>query len=239
MPRKKERAGCKFLPLSDLPTNVPPVLKMRLAQFTTAKPQESEEEAFVRLDRIIIFSQMIRDRWYSKYRYSERPKADEDQKGYKLRSELFCKTLDLIQEVHLVHSINPTNDRTVWEWFILVVYELQIDALHFTGHEIASKSQARKILQAQNRQIKAYENPFSCENSRATYLLLEAARSLAQVMDKFRENYYTPFRQAREALTTHLIGKALLYKKHGKGFSPSRQGKTSTKSPQKKIKPSP
>lgn len=66
MPRKKQRASYKFLPLSDLPTNVPPFLKTRLAKCTTAKPQEPEVKKLILLDRIIIFSQMLRDRWYSK-----------------------------------------------------------------------------------------------------------------------------------------------------------------------------
>lgn len=237
MPRKKERASCKFLPLSDLPSNVPAFLQARLAQFTMAKSEESEAEKLIRLDRIIIFSQMIRDRWYSKYRYSDRPKADEDQKGYKIKALLFSKTLDLIQEVHLISSVNSSDESTIWEWFILVVGELQIDALHFTGHEIPTKTQARKILQGQNRQIREYQNPFSYENSPATYILLEVARSLAEKLDRFRENFYTPFRKSREALTTHLIGEALLYRENGRGFQPSRQGRSSSKS-QKKNKPS-
>jgi hypothetical protein len=122
-----------------------------------------------------------------------------------------------------------------------VVDELQIDALYlippseFSG-QLETKTQVRQILQAQNRQMKNYENPFSAIKTPHTYKFLERARTLAQTLDKFSENYYTPFRRAREALTTRLLAKGLLYKDkdQGKGFQPNRQGRTSTKLPRNK-----
>lgn len=233
MPRKKHPRD-KFLPLIDLPVNVPLSAREELAWFTAARPQEPLGEQLIRLDRILVLSEMIRDRWDSQFRHSDRPKASEDAKGYKLKSQLLSKTLDLIQEVNLTEE-----SLSSIKWFLLVVWELQIDGLYLGPSKAETKNQARQILQFQNSQIKAHENPFSPSEAPHTFELLERARILAQSLDKFRENRYTPFRQAREAVTTHLIGEALLYKEHGRGFKPSRQGRTSTKLPQKKSNPLP
>jgi hypothetical protein len=231
MPRKKLTVSRKFLPLTDLPNNIPPIIQVGLFCLTSPMPQETQTEKLIRLDRILILSEMIRERWYSKFRFSDRPIASEDKKGYQLKSHLFNKTLDLIQEVHL---FDPTGYTSPISWFVSVINELEIYALSFVrcgsdqmdADEIETKTQMRKLLQWQNCQIKAYENPFLVKYCRHTYELLERARIFAQTLDKFRENYYTPFRQAREALTTHLLAEALLHRKHGEGFRPTRQGRS-------------
>ncbi len=226
MARKRIKPDFKFLPLQeDIPNSVPPVMAGKLAEITLPKQNETKAEKLIRLDRIIIFSEMIRDRWYSKFRYASRPKASEDQTGYKLKSRLFNATLDLIQEMYILDGIYSRGCNPL-DWFFLIISELQIDALSFSAvSDIETKIQFRKLLQHQNRQIKSFENPFSYPDSPATYLFLERARVLAQSLDKFRENYYTPFRKAREALTTHLLDKALLYKENSGDFSANRQGR--------------
>lgn len=225
MPRQKKRS-CKCDPLIDLPRNMPYFLREELVEATTPLMCESYAQSLIRFDRIITFSEMIRDRWNSKFRLADRPKPSEDRKGYELKAKIFSKTLDLIQEVHLLCASDPTGQMTALKWFVLIIDELQIDAVWFPDSpELGSKTQARKILQEQNSLIKGYKNPFSAESCPATFLLLEAARIFAESHDRFRRNYYTPFRQAREALATHLIKQAFLCKNNGERFEPSRQGR--------------
>jgi hypothetical protein len=222
MPRQKLIVAPKLLPFFDLPDGIPSTFAVAIRWLTIPREGETQIEEMIRLERISTLSQVVRDRWDSKFR--SREIRSEDKIYDKIKSKLFNATLDLIQELHL---LEPEIFGNVAETFALVIHENQIDALSLCSPDaLTKKIDARKIMQFQNRAIKALENPFSLEYTPHTFTFIEEAQKIAQTKDNFRRRYYTPFREAREALITYLIKNALLFRKTDSGFSVRQQAKT-------------
>jgi hypothetical protein len=233
MPKKQTIITTQLLPLYDLPEKVPHDFREAVLLLTTPKSGETEGEKIIRLDRISVISQMIRDRWCSSFRPLKG--YGQDRKYLKAKSKLFNTILDLLQEIDTLTKINYHSPA---HWLVLILCELQIDAISLRVEnspgeiqQLDTKTLCRTQAQNQNRQIKNLENPFSQHVSPHTYKFLETSIYLIEnTMDNLQKNYYTPFRQAREELISYLILSSSIFNKTAKGFQEKHQGR-----PKKKL----
>jgi hypothetical protein len=173
---------------------------------------ESESARIIRLERTSILEEIIRIRWDSTFRSDLKP-PKSIRTGITLSANLWNRVIDLLLEIDFLNpcSIHPAIR------FTHLIREGQIDCLHVSGK---NKSEAIKIIQSQNQDLKALKNPFSLEYH-YTHSLFENALPIAERMDRFRTGKLTPVREARENLTQHLRSEAILLEKKGeKGFVP-------------------
>jgi len=148
--------------------------------------------------RAAILERIIKLRWDSKFNGNLRiPK--KEVRVIKLEGELWNCAIDLMSELSLITPVRYPHTSI---WFTLSIMEGCLGA--FTPQE-SKKIDFRKNLQSGNQDLKAYINPFNHNESPYTWRLIEDSRKLAARNDEFRKQKYTPLRQAREKLTTHLI----------------------------------
>jgi len=235
MAKKQTIITTDLLPFHDLPEEVPHDFREVVLLLTTPKIGETAGEKIIRFERISVISQMIRDRWCSSFRPLKG--YGQDRKYLKTKSRLFNTILDLLQEIDTLARINYASPS---QWLVLIISELQIDVINLRVEKSSGEIQqpdrktiCRTHVQHQNRQIKNLENPFSERLSPHTYEFLEKSRNLASTMNNFQTNYYTPFRQSREELTSYLIKNSSVFKQTPEGFKESRLGRPpKKKSPQ-------
>jgi hypothetical protein len=148
--------------------------------------------------RAAILEQIIKLRWNSSFSANLRlPKREI--RVIKLEGELWNSVIDLMLELSL---ISPLKYRLTPIWFTQCLMEGELGAFN---PEVTTKIEFRKILQSSNQALKNYANPFNCDVASSTWLLIEDSSKLAEQNDQFRKLKYTPLRNAREKLTTHLI----------------------------------
>jgi hypothetical protein len=197
----------RFKPIDDLPNNVPFLWRQVIRKLSFPETnKESEAEVIIRLERTSILEEIIRIRWDSTFRSDLKPPKNI-RTGITLSANLWNRVIDLLLEIYF---LNPRPPHPAIH-FAHLIRERQIDCLHISGK---NKSEAIKIIQSQNQDLKALKNPFPLEYHYSRSLFKSALR-IAERMDRFRIGKLTPVREAREKLTQHLRSEATFFEKEG------------------------
>jgi hypothetical protein len=131
-------------------------------------------------------------------------------------TELWSRTLTMLEGLHTLGYL-PYPHPTLT--FFALIKERALLLSNFSLNEdlidsINGKEDFISFLQQQNRQIQALTNPFQSEEYPHTWLIVNVAQKVADQLDPFRKNYFTPVVRARMSVIARINeskGK-LLYK---------------------------